>query len=59
MILTIGTVIEINTYLSQYKIFTAVAAAAAQRHARRNYIPVTHPLISDRRIRGARKMIPS
>lgn len=58
MILTIGTVIEINTYLSQYKIFTAVAAAV-QRHARRNYIPVTHPLISDRRIRGARKMIPS
>lgn len=46
MILTIGTIIEINTYLSQYKIFTAVAAAA-QRHARQNYIPVMHSLIDE------------
>jgi len=54
MILTIGTVVEINNHLSRYKI----SMAAAVRHRARNYIPVTHPLISDRQIRGARKMIP-
>lgn len=48
--------IELNKLLSRYKISTAVAADVMRAQ---NYIPVTLPLISDRRIRGARKMVPS
>lgn len=57
MIPTTGTAVELNKRLSRYKISAAVAAD--RRRARRNYIPVTHPLISDRRMRGGRKMIPT
>lgn len=48
--------VELNKRLSRYKISTAVAADVVRVQ---NYIPVTHPLISDRRMRGARKMISS